>query len=866
MNKEHPIPPKYATKLLKFLLKETLKEEVLGDLEEKFEQKIATTTLFKAKANYWYQTINYLRPFAIRNNLITDYNPFFMFRHNLKLTFRNFKRDKSTFLINLIGLSTGLACALMIYLWVADEVSVDKFHQRDAQLFQVMKHSESPGGGINSFAWTPAPLAKAMRSEMPEVEYATSIRLRQGDQQGIVQAGDKQLKFTEQYAESDFFKMFSYKILDGDATQFLQRKEDIVISDNFARKVFGQTSNLVGKTIEWEKAPFSGTYQIVGVYQMPPKNATNQFDVVFHFDLIIDNFPETNKWTYGGPDTYIALQEGTDVTDFQEKISTYLQEKSGEEYQSLFIRPYSDKYLYGKYENGQQAGGRIDYVWLFSIIALFILAIACINFMNLSTAKATQRYKEVGVKKAIGAERSHLISQYLSESILITLFSLVVALVLVHLLLPQFNVLTGKELAFIVEPKVIASILGITLFTGLVAGSYPALYLSGFEAVEVLKGKISRSVGEAWIRKGLVVFQFAISVILIVSVLVVYNQIQFIQNKNLGFNKDQVIHFKKEGRLTQDMTTFLNEIKQLPNVVNAAGIRSDLINNRTNTRGLRWEGLIEGNEIAFKYLMVDYNLLETIGVELSAGRTYSKDFGDESNKIIFNESAIKAMGLTDPIGKTVRQWGEDKQIIGVVKDFHFESLYEPVKPCFITVGDKTTDIMVKMAAGTERETIANLSAIHKDFNNGLPLDYQFLDADYATLYASEARVATLSKYFAGIAILISCLGLFGLVTFSAQRRIKEIGIRKVLGASTFGIVRLLSADFTKMVIVAIAIALPISYYIAKNWLDSFAFSIELQPVFFIVAGLSALLIAWLTVGIQTMKAARVNPTVCLKSE
>lgn len=866
MKKTNLIPPKYATKFLRWFIKRELEEEVLGDLEEKFYQNLEQKTVRKAKVNYWYQVLHYFRPFAIRNNLITDYNPFYMFPHNLKLTLRNFKRDKATFLINLIGLSTGLACALMIYLWVADEMSVDKFHQKDAQLFQVMKHSKSPKGDINSFAWTPAPLAKAMRTEMPEVEYATSVQLRQDDQQGVVKAGDKHLKFTEQYAESDFFKMFSYKILDGDATQFLQRKEEIIISDRFAKKVFGQSVGLIGKTIDWEKAPFSGTYQIVGVYEMPPKNATNQFDLVFHYDLIIDNFPETNKWTYGGPDTYIALQEGTDTEAFQEKISTYLQEKSGEDYQSLFIRPYSDKYLYGKYENGQQAGGRIDYVWLFSIIALFVLAIACINFMNLSTAKATQRYKEVGVKKAIGAERSHLIGQYLSESVLLTLFSLVVALIFVHLLLPQFNVLTGKELAFAFAPKVIASILGITVVTGLVAGSYPALYLSGFEPVEVLKGKISRSVGEIWIRKGLVVFQFAISVILIVAVLVVYNQIQFIQNKNLGYKKDQVIHFKKEGRLNQELTTFLTEIKQLPNVVNAAGIRSNLIHNRTSTTGVRWEGLTEGNEIAFKYLMVDYDLLETIGVELAAGRTYSKDFGQETNKIIFNESAIKAMGLTDPIGKTVRQWGQDKQIIGVVKDFHFESLYEPVKPCFISIGDQTKEVMVKIAAGTERETIAQLAAIHKQLNDGLPLDYQFLDADFAALYASEARVATLAKYFAGIAILISCLGLFGLVTFSAQRRTKEIGIRKVLGASTFGIVRLLSADFTKMVLVAITIALPISYYFAKNWLDSFAFSIELNPLFFIVAGLGALGIAWLTVGIQTLKAAQVNPTVCLKSE
>jgi ABC-type antimicrobial peptide transport system permease subunit len=605
---------------------------------------------------------------------------------------------------------------------------------------------------------------------------------------------------------------------------------------------------------------------VAGVYQMPPKNATNQFDLVFHFDLIIDNFPDINKWTYGGPDTYIVLAENTNLPAFKKKLSTYLQEKSEEDYQSLFIRPYSDKYLYGKYENGQQAGGRIDYVWLFSIIALFVLIIACINFMNLSSAKATRRFKEVGVKKAIGAERRHLISQYLSESLLLASLSLVLALIMVHLLLPQFNLLTGKVLDFSIKKEMLVFLFGITIFTGLLAGSYPAFYLSGFEAIEVLKGKINRSIGDVWIRKGLVVFQFAISVILIVSVLVIYKQIQFIQNKNLGFDKEQIIHFKREGRLNQDLNVFLSEIKKLSGVRQAAGIRSDLINNQSSTIGLRWQGLTEGNEFAFKYLMVDYDLLETIGVEVAEGRLFSNKFGDENSKIIFNETAIKAMGIDNPIGKTVRQWGKDKQIIGVVKDFHFESLYEPVKPCFIALDDKPRTVMVKLDGNKMQTTIAELAKVYKEFNEGLPFDYQFLDSDYAALYASETRVASLSKYFAVLAILISCLGLFGLVSFSAQRREKEIGIRKVLGASTLGIIKMLSADFTKMVLVAIIIALPFSYFIAHNWLDNFAFKIELKAWFFLIAGFGALVIAWITVGSQAIKAANLNPIDTLKTE
>ncbi|MEN0047011.1 MAG: FtsX-like permease family protein, partial [Bacteroidota bacterium] len=750
--------------------------------------------------------------------------------------------------------------------WVADELSVDKFHIKDAQLYQVMKHSTSPQGEIYSFPWTPPPLAKALRTEMPEVEYSTSLRLRNDDQQGILKHKEKQLKFTEQYAESDFFQMFTYDILEGDRDRFLKQKDEVVISDRLAQKVFGQTTDLVGKTFEWEKEPFSSIYKVVGVYKMPPANASMQFDLVFHFDLINDNFPDNNKWTYGGPDTYIALKEGANPDAFQEKVSTYLQEKSGENYQALFIRPYSDKYLYNKYENGKMIGGRIDYVWLFSIIALFVLVIACINFMNLATAKAAKRSKEVGVKKAIGATRGHLIGQYLSESVLLTFFSLFLALGIVFLFLPQFNFLTDKELTFAFSRKMFAFILGIVFLTGLLSGSYPAFYLSRFEAVEVLKGKIRRSFGDIWLRKGLVVFQFTVSIILIIAVLVVYHQIQFIQNKNLGFHKDQIIHFTRDGQLNENLNTFLAEIKNIPTVVNTAGMGSDLLENGSRTTGLRWEGYTEDNAIAFKYMRVGYDLLETMGVEMAEGRSFKEKFGKENNKIIFNEAAIQAMGLEDPIGKTVRQWGTDKQIVGVVKDFHFESLYEPIYPCFIFLDENTSEIMIKIEAGTEKTTLAQLDAVYKKFNDGLSLDYRFLDSDYAQFYASEERIAKLSKYFASIAILISCLGLLGLVTFSAQRRKREIGIRKVLGASTFSIVQMLSADFTKMVVVAILIALPISYYVASNWLKGFAFKIELQAWYFIIASLVALFLTWLTVSFQTLKTAKLNPIDTLKEE
>ena len=859
-------PPTWANRLLEWAVKPDLVEEVLGDLEEKYTQELQQKSPFWAKANYWYQTLNYLRPFALRSDLLTDFYPFFMFRHHLKLSFRNFLKDRTTFLINLVGLSTGLACALFIFLWVSDERSVDKFHEKDDRLYQVMKRATTPDGRINVFSWTPMLLAETLKAEMAEVEWAAPVRLHPDDQRGIVRRGASRLQATEQYTSADFFQLFSYPIVEGQPEHFLQQKSDVILSDRLAQKLFGRTAGLIGETVTWEKPPFSGVYRVAGIYEYPPATSTQQFDLIFNYRVVADQFPERVRWDYGGPDTYIALREGADVAYFEKKLAIFLQEKSQEDYQSLFIQKYSDKYLYGRYENGQPTGGRIGYVRLFSVIGLFVLFIACINFMNLSTAKATQRAKEIGVKKTVGAERGHLITQFLSESSLLAILAMFVALWLLYGGLPEFNKLTGKDLRLSINTNLLLGIGTITLLTGLVAGSYPAFFLSGFRPVSVLKGRLNRTGGTLWLRRGLVVFQFSISISLIVAVLVTYYQIQFVQQKNLGFNKDQLIRIKKDGTLNEQLPVFLNAIKQIPNVVNVAGLKNNLLQNESSTIGVSWDGQAEDNKIPFKYLSVDFNLLETIGAEMVAGRTFQQSFGDETDKIIFNEAAIEAMGLRDPVGQTVRQWGRDRQIIGVVRDFHLESLYEPVKPAFVTLGNSVNDILVRVAAGHERRTVEELSAIYEKLNDGFPMTYEFLDTQYDALYQSEMRVARLSKYFAGVAILISCLGLFGLVTFAAQRRRKEISIRKVLGAHPWSIVRLLSADFTKMVLVALAIALPLSYLGARQWLDQFAFHTPLSAWFFLVAGFSVLGIAWLTVGLQTLKAASVNPTLSLKSE
>jgi ABC-type antimicrobial peptide transport system permease subunit len=860
-----PQPPHRALKLLRWFCREDYIEEIEGDLTEIFEQQFAESP-GKAKRKFTWSVIKYFRPEFIKSfKRNHNLNHAAMFRHNLLLTYRTFKRYKTSFLINLIGLSTGLACAFFIFLWVNDEMDVDKFHEKDRQLYQVMENVEQ-GGRIITRQSTSGPMAEAMVSEMPEVVNAVTTTTNRISSY-VLSIENNDIKTRGLYASADFFKMFSFEIIQGNQNQVLTDKSSIVISETLARQLFGTSENVIGKIVEWQHAK---QYQVSGVFRDISPQSSIQFDFVLSFEGFKDDYPGVASWGNTGPQTYLLLQEDTDIAQFNNKITDYVREKTNgqNDHRTPFATRYSDTYLYSQYENGVQAGGRIEYVKLFSIIALFILFIACINFMNLSTARASRRVKEVGIKKAVGAHRGTLIFQYLGESTLMALISMIVGLLLVIIFLPQFNDITEKQLVLRLDPSFLLSLLGIVIITGLVAGSYPALYLSGFNPTTVLKGsKLNNLMGQLWARKGLVVFQFTLSVILIVSVWVVYQQIRFVQTQHLGYERDNIILLGSEGDVAKKMETFLSEVKAIPGVINASNIGHNMTGHVSGTWGVEWPGKDPKDRTEFENVGVNYGMIEMLNISMKEGRTFSRDFGADSAKIILNEAAIDFMGLTNPIGKTIKLWGEDREIIGVTKNFHFESFHEEVKPLFFRLTPNGAwNIMIKIAAGREKETLAQLQGFYQEFNPGFPFDYKFLDQDYQALYAAEQRVATLSKYFAALTIVISCLGLFGLASFTAERRIKEIGIRKILGSGVMGIVYLLTGDFTKMVIAAIVIALPASYFITSKWLESFAFSIDLEWWFFAGSGVMALVIAWLTVAFQTIKAANINPSDCLRSE
>ncbi|WP_022821727.1 ABC transporter permease [Hymenobacter norwichensis] len=785
-----------------------------------------------------------------------------MLPYPLLLIYRNFKRFKSTFFINLIGLSTGLACALLIYLWISDERSFDRYHALDGRLYQVMENRRT-AAGIETQTGTIPLLAEALRREMPEIEFVATTTPVPFFPAFTLAAGGQHLNTVPKYADPAFFQMFSYPLLEGTPATVLQDKNAIVLSEALATKLFGSPQSSLGKAVEWQMADRKQTCLVAGVFAGVPRNSSEQFDLVLPFASFKDQMQmsKTIQWDDDGPfNTYLALKEGADPAQFQAKLAGLLKTKSAQAQargRTLFVRPFSAAYLNGTYENGVATGGRIAYVRLFALIAALILVIASINFMNLFTAKASRRVKEVGIRKALGASRAALVGQYLTESVVMALLALVVAVGLVQLVLPQFSELTGKPLALRWEWPLVGAGLALALGTGLLAGSYPAFYLSGFQPAAVLKGKLPTKAGDVWTRQGLVVLQFTLSVLFIVAVVVVNAQLAFVQRQPLGYDKAHVLRFDTGGKAARQQAAFLAEVKKLPGVVQASSVLGGFLGGRYVAE-MSWQG----KRLPVGTMLVNYDLLETMGMHLVAGRSFAPQFRADSAAIIVNQALVAGLGMPDPVGQQI----DGRRIVGVVRDFHYESLHEKIKPLRLQLDPTINTVLVKLQPNAEQATIARLQQLYAAYNPGFTLDYAFLDTDYQAQYVAERRVAVLARYFAGLAILISALGLLGLAAFTAERRRKEIGIRKALGASELNIVWLLTSSLTWLVVVAIVLALPLSYLLLQRWLEGFAYRVAWQWWYFAAAGIGALLIAWLTVSVQAWRAARRNPVLSLRAE
>ncbi|MEQ9301704.1 MAG: FtsX-like permease family protein [Cyclobacteriaceae bacterium] len=786
-----------------------------------------------------------------------------MLYNYLLITFRNFYRHKSSFFINLFGLSTGLASTILILLWVIDEFSIDQFHAESESIYSVMENQTYEDGKFSTHS-TPGILSTALKAELPEIELAATSTWSVEAQ---LTYDEQRLKAEGRFVDPDFLRIFTYPALHGDIENALDNPTSIVISEEMAIKLFDRT-DVVGESVDY-LSENKRSYQITAVLLDAPERSSFKFDFLISFDVFRADNDWVNEWGNNGPRTHIKTIAGVEEAALEHKIKHFIVQRNESSNVELFLHPYADTYLFGRYENGVQSGGRITYVKIFLAIAGFILVIACINFMNLSTARSARRAKEVGIRKTLGANRKVLIGQFIGESVLITFLSLLIGLILVMVFLPQFNVITEKQISLdFTDWRYWAVMVTVVSITGILAGSYPALYLSSFEPGKVLKGRVRLTGGEAFIRKGLVVFQYTLSVGLIIATMVIYLQLDFIQNQNLGYQQENIVYFNIEGDLIHNYEGFANALRQLPEIEEVSASSHTFMGRNSNSSGIDWPGKNPESLILFEMVASDNDLRDVMGFEVVDGRFFSREFADDSTRLVINERAAKVMGLENPVGTSVKYWGEiDAQIVGVVKDFQYQSVRSEIAPMIMRYQPVHASVcMVKVNSGDIQSTMEKVGAQFNRFNPNYVFDYRFLDDEYDKLYTSEVRVGSLSGYFSLFAIAISCLGLFGLSSFTAERRTKEIGIRKALGASAASIVYLLTKDFTKLVSLSVLISVPLAWYAMKLWLDGYEYRIDLGWWIFLVGSIISLIVAWITISFQSVRAANANPALSLHVE
>jgi ABC-type antimicrobial peptide transport system permease subunit len=790
-----------------------------------------------------------------------------MIKNYFKVAWRNLLRNKAHSFINIAGLSVGLACSLLILLWVQNERSIDAFHEHSKQLFTVygVVHNNHK---LNGTYELPGVLADEIKRRIPEVEYATGMGF---GETSVFRVGDKSLKISGNSAGADYFKMFSYPLLQGTAQTALNTVSSIAISRKMAGEFFGSPENAIGKNILYQN---SKNFTVTAVFENLPQNVSRTFDFLTNWEAFLNNNTWARDMGNTGPPVYVMLRKDANAALADKKMRNFYDlyyntdRKRSTYYIDLALQPYAESYLNNNLENGKPDGGRIEYVHLFSIIAIFVLLIACINFMNLTTARSVKRAREIGVRKVVGALRSSLIGQFISESLLVTAIAVIISLVLVVLLLPLFNQVTQKQIGLPFGQWLFwAELLVITLITGLVSGSYPALFLSSFNPVKVLKGTLKLESGTTIFRKGLVVFQFVLSIILITGTIIISRQMNYVQSKNLGYDKENLVLVTMEGDLQSKYSLFKTELLNTPAIQSVSRVSAPPTDSYGSTAAVSWTGKDTTQNVMFTQVGIGYDYLKTMKMALVEGRDFSKDFPSDTANYIINESALKETGYKDPVGQPFALFGRRGKIIGVVKDFHFHSMHTAIGPMIFKYGENMPgEVLIRTQPGKTQESVRLIESLCKQLNPAFPPSYNFVDEQYQKLYQNEQIINKLSDAFAFLAIFISCLGLLGLAMFTAEQRLKEIGIRKVLGASVRSLFTLLSSEFLVLVVIALFIAIPIAWYGMNKWLQSFEYRTPVQWWVFGLSGSLIISIALATVSFQAIKAALVNPIKSLRSE
>jgi putative ABC transport system permease protein len=803
-----------------------------------------------------------------------------MLKNLLVVSLRSIRKDKAYSFLNILGLTIGITCSLLLIMYILDELSFDRYHKNAHSIYRIVSNIKEPD---NAFTWAVAqePMAVELRDNYPEVINAVRFN---GTGKTLYKHGDKEFNETDFYtADSTVFDMFSYAFIAGDQRTALDNPFSIVLTKKIAEKYFNEVTGALGQSLQTvNNEGKTEDFKVTGIIEDVPLNSHFRFDA-----LISSNTYPTRQVNWGGFGvfTYIQLPEGYDLAKMYKSLEKIVKEKVNPIFEQYGIsvkyelQKITDIHLYSKIQDEAEAGGDISYIYIFTAVAAFMLIIACINYMNLATARSTNRSKEVGLRKVMGSSRGKLVLQFVTESIVIASVSLVLSFILIYLLLPAFNTLANKQLpySYILRLPVLVSLLGMILFIGIVGGSYPAFYLSSFNPVQVLKGKIASKGGNALFRKGLVVLQFGISIFMLISTLVVFDQLQYMRTKELGFIKERVVRLNlTEREMRKRADVIVNGLKQNSEVV-AVGMA-----NASPGEGISKNLLkVEENDGKFSdrgidLYTADFDFVKTMGMTIVTGRDFSRGIiSDTTSAVLVNEAMVARMGWKEPLGKKFRfQTGDpknptqDKQVVGVVKDYHQNSLYDAIEPLLIIFDKRNNYVFVRTDQGDPKQTLAAIEKTWKQVFPSFPFEYVFLDQDFNSQYKADEKRSQIFTVFSGLTIFIACLGLLGLAAFSTQQRSKEIGIRKVIGAQVQSLFYLVSKEFFLLVTIGIVLAFPVAWYFTNSWLSNFAYRIEIMAEWptFIASALLALVITLLTVGFHVIKAATANPVKTLRDE
>ncbi len=785
-----------------------------------------------------------------------------MIRNYLKVALRNLKRYSANSILNISGMAVGMACAILILLWVQEEWSFDRHFKNADNIYRVIEKQYFSEREASQFAATPCILASGLKAEYPEIKRSA----RYADPQFPIEKGKESIEAKIALVDKEFLTMFDINFVQGDFNSALNGTHDILITDSFAKKHYNN-EDPIGKILtsgngEW-------VFTVTGVVKSFPHNSHLQFDILFPLEFLSQVWAPLDDWGFLCYN-YIELHQNTDSKLVNEKIADFINKNKEGSHSEIFLQNIKKIHLFSsqKYTYDISGHGDIIYIRILSLVAVFILLVACINFMNLSTAQSSRRAREIGVRKASGAGKGKIVIQFLGESLLIVMVAYLIAIIMVELLLPGFNNLIGKQLIINYHSVgLYAGLIAVVLFCGLLAGSYPALYLSSLKPLDTLKGSISINPGNPKFRRVLVIVQFSLSILLIICTLIFKKQMSYVQNKNLGYNKDNIGYFTFDTNPRDpQLESFQNELSKNPDIVSITRAHYNPVNIEGTWTGINWTGKKPGDDVLFYRLGADEDYAKTFQLELKGGRYFSPEFSTDNNAVVINEQAAKIMGLKNPVGEVLSTTnGKEYTIIGVVKDFHFKSLHSKIDPLFIGL-EKCNTFYIRMKPDKVISTIESVKATYKSFNNPNPFNFHFLDDDFDNLYRTEKRMGKILGYFSLLAIIISCLGLVGLSSFMIERRTKEIGIRKINGAKSTEIFFLLSKEYILWVLISIIIACPVARYAMNKWLQNFAYRIDISWRVFALAGIITLVIAFLTVGFQSYRAASKNPVEALRYE